>query len=67
MAYVIDERVAKKVILGDIKMELNYTTMRGASVLLEGERLKIVVELDRDVFVELLKKTFIDLKGGERE
>ena len=67
MAYVIDERVAKKVILGDMEMELNYTTMRGASVLLEGERLKIVVELDRDVFVELLKKTFIDLKGGERE
>ncbi|HDN84903.1 MAG TPA: nucleoside hydrolase, partial [Candidatus Aerophobetes bacterium] len=36
VAYVLDEKVGKNVILGDLRMELNYTTLRGASILVEG-------------------------------
>ncbi len=67
VAYVLDERVGKNVILGDIRMELNYTTLRGASILVEGERMRIITEINKSAFRELLEKTLINLKGGERK
>ena len=66
VAYVLDEKVGKNVILGDLRMELNYTTLRGASILVEGERMKIVTEIEKSVFRELLEKALLNLKGGER-
>ncbi len=57
VSYVINRDVAKNVITGNMKMELNYNTMRGASVLTEGERMKIVTALDSDVFKNILVKT----------
>jgi inosine-uridine nucleoside N-ribohydrolase len=58
VAYVIDERVAKSKIIGNMKMELNGNTMRGASVLTEGERMEIITEIDPVVFKEIFVKTF---------
>ncbi len=57
VSYVLDSRVASNSITGNIKMELNYNTMRGASVLIEGNRMKIITALDLDVFKNLLMKT----------
>ncbi len=57
VSYVIDPHVAKTKITGNMVMELNYNTMRGASVLSEGERMEIVTSLDMDVFKDLLYKT----------
>lgn len=66
VAYVIDSKVARNCILGDIQMELNYTTLRGASILVEGERMRIVTEIDKPIFRSLLTESLLTLKGGER-
>jgi len=58
MAFVADSRVASKKITGNLKMELNYNTLRGASILNDGARMEIVTELDRDKFKDVLKKIF---------
>ncbi len=57
VSYVINPEVAKSVITGNMRMELNYNVMRGASVLAEGERMKIVTAFNFDVFKNILVKT----------
>ncbi len=54
MAYVIEETAAKQKIRGSLRMELNYNTLRGASVLGDGHGMEIVTEIDRDVLLGLL-------------
>ena len=58
VAYVINEKVAKSKIIGNMKMELNNNTMRGASVLTEGERMEIITEIDPKVFKNVFLQTF---------
>ena len=58
VAYVINEKVAKSKIIGNMKMELNNNTMRGASVLTEGERMEIITEIDPEVFKKIFVHTF---------
>jgi len=58
VAYVINDKVAKSKIIGNMKMELNNNTMRGASVLTEGERMEIITEIDPEVFKKIFVHTF---------
>jgi inosine-uridine nucleoside N-ribohydrolase len=64
VAYVIDRKVAKNIITGNMKMELNYNTMRGASVLTEGDRMKIITAFNFGVFKNILVKTVSKNKIG---
>ncbi len=63
MAYAVDEGIARSTIIGNLQMELNYTTLRGASVPVEGERLKIVKEIDKHGFNNILLR-ISNLKGA---
>ncbi len=58
VAYAINEKVAKSKIIGNMKMELNKNTIRGASVLTEGERMEIITEVDPEVFKKIFVQTF---------
>ncbi|MEM2896943.1 MAG: nucleoside hydrolase [Candidatus Bathyarchaeia archaeon] len=58
MACEIDQRVIKRKQIGNIKMELNYNLMRGASVLVEGTNMEIVREIDKEVFTDHLLSMF---------
>ncbi|MGB9857345.1 MAG: nucleoside hydrolase [Dictyoglomaceae bacterium] len=53
-----DKKLIKRMVLGKIKMELNYNTMRGASILTEGEDVKIIMDVDKEVFKKYLINTF---------
>ncbi len=55
MAYAIDETVALRKLVGDIRMELNCNTHRGESVQYEGDRLNIILKIDRIKFLNILK------------
>jgi inosine-uridine nucleoside N-ribohydrolase len=54
MAYVIDENIASRKIRGNICIELNYNTVRGASVACDGMNLDIVMAVDKSRFMNLL-------------
>ncbi len=56
IAYYFDENVAKEKRRGNLVMELNYTTLRGASILLEGEEIEIVMDIKREKFLNILKR-----------
>ncbi|RKX79415.1 MAG: nucleoside hydrolase [Spirochaetes bacterium] len=56
MACVLDSRTALRRVCGNMTLELNYTTMRGASVLSEGHRMDIILEIDKNRFTELLRQ-----------
>ena len=58
MAFFIDKSVASGIINGNLKMELNYNTLRGASILNDGARMEIVTELNREKFKEAIKGIF---------
>lgn len=51
---------------GELMMELNYNSLRGASILLEGESVEVVFDINRERFLNVLGK-INNLKGGERE
>ncbi len=61
MAYAVNESISKKTITGNLQMELNYTTLRGASVRVDGKRLKLVMEIDKQGFSDILLR-IINLK-----
>lgn len=58
MAYIIDEEIAESEIKGNMKIELNQNTLRGASVWVEGERLKIITKINKSRFIDILSKIF---------
>ncbi len=55
MAYVLDETIVSKRIKGNLKMELSFNTMRGASVPCEGLEMDIILEIKKDKFNSILK------------
>ena len=55
-AYLVDPGIARKVIQGNLRMELNRSTLRGASVTVEGRRLQIVLEIDKSAFSRILSR-----------
>ncbi|MCX8095199.1 MAG: nucleoside hydrolase [Caldisericia bacterium] len=65
MATYIDDKVIKMKRKSNIQMELNYTSLRGASVVLEGDEIEIVTEFNKENFLKILEK-INSLKGGER-
>ncbi len=56
MAYVIDESIVKRRIKGNLKMELSFNTMRGASVPCEGLEMDIILEIEKDKFNSILTR-----------
>jgi inosine-uridine nucleoside N-ribohydrolase len=56
IACYFDESVIKEKRKGNLIMELNYTTFRGASVLLEGEEFEIVMDINKENFLNILKR-----------
>jgi inosine-uridine nucleoside N-ribohydrolase len=54
MAYVVDETIASRRIKGNLKMELSFNTMRGASVPCEGLEMDIILEIKKDKFNPIL-------------
>ena len=56
IACYIDESVIKLKRKTNIQMELNNTTLRGASTLIEGEDLEIVTEIEKERFLKILEK-----------
>ena len=58
MAYIIDEKIAESEIKGNMKIELNKNVLRGASVWVEGERLKIITKINKSRFIYILSKIF---------
>jgi inosine-uridine nucleoside N-ribohydrolase len=55
-AYLVDPGVARKVVTGGLRMELNQGTLRGASVRWEERRLAIVLEIDKSRFDAILSR-----------
>jgi len=58
MAYIIDEEIAESEIKGNMKINLNKNILRGASVRVEGERLKIITKINKSRFIDILSKIF---------
>ena len=54
MAYVVNPAIAKQVLAGDLSMELADTPRRGASVHRQGNRLELVMEIDKAGFQSIL-------------
>jgi len=54
MAYVVDETIASRRIKGNLKMELSFNTMRGASVPSEGLEMDIILEIKKEKFNPIL-------------
>ena len=54
MAYVVDETIAARKIKGNLKMELSFNTMRGASVPSEGLEMDIILGIKKDEFNSIL-------------
>ncbi len=54
MAFVVDETVVERRIKGNLKMELSFNTMRGASVPGEGLDMDIILEINKDKFNSIL-------------
>jgi len=65
MACYIDDSIIKEMRKCNIEMELNYTTLRGASILLEGEDFEVVLDFYKERFLKILG-SINNLKGGER-
>ncbi len=55
MAYVVDDTVALRKMQGGFTMELNYNTLRGASILEDSREMEIVTEVNRESFLKVLK------------
>jgi len=55
MAYVVDESIVSRRIKGNLKMELSFNTMRGASVACEGLEMDIIIDIQKDKFNSILK------------
>lgn len=58
VAFFLDRSVASSTITGNLKMELNYNTLRGASILNDGARMEIVTQLNRERFKEAIRSIF---------
>ena len=58
MASFIQPSIVKNRTFGKIKIELNYNTMRGASVLCEGESVEIITEISKERFLDFISNTF---------
>ncbi|MEE8590322.1 MAG: hypothetical protein V3T35_03270, partial [Spirochaetia bacterium] len=54
MAYVVNPNIATQVLAGDLTMELADTPRRGASVHRQGNRLELVMEIDKAGFQSIL-------------
>lgn len=65
IACYFDNQVIKEKRKSNLQMELNYTTLRGASILQEGEEFEIVTDFYKDKFLKILEKINF-LKGGEK-
>jgi len=55
-AFLVDPGVARKVVTGGLRMELNQGTLRGASIRWEGRRHSIVLEIDKSRFDAILSR-----------
>ena len=55
MAYVVDDTIVSRRIKGNLKMELSFNTMRGASVSSEGLEMDIILGIEKDKFNSILK------------
>lgn len=56
MACAVKPELASSVKRGNLRMELSHTTLRGASIPVEGFRLNIITEINRKGFIDLLKR-----------
>ncbi len=56
MGVYLDPRIVKKRQMANIVVELSSTTLRGASVICEGDSTEVVLEIDKEVFNKLVKK-----------
>ncbi|UCF99585.1 MAG: nucleoside hydrolase [Spirochaetaceae bacterium] len=54
MAYVVNPSIAREELRGDLKMELTGSPRRGASVRQKGERVKLIMEIDKGEFQSIL-------------
>jgi inosine-uridine nucleoside N-ribohydrolase len=54
MAYMANPSIARQVLTGDLQMELADTPRRGASVNRPGQRVKLVMEIDKAGFQSIL-------------
>jgi inosine-uridine nucleoside N-ribohydrolase len=58
IASFVEPSIVKNRLFSTIKMELNYNTMRGASVLCEGESVEIITEISKEKFLYFISNTF---------
>jgi purine nucleosidase len=54
--YLLDPSIARKRIRGNLRMELAPGSLRGASVTVEGQKVDIVLEIDKPSFTRLLSR-----------
>ena len=62
----LDESIIKQKRKGDLMMELGNNSLRGSSILLEGESVEIVLDIDKEKFLSILNR-INNLKGGENK
>lgn len=64
IACYLDESTIKQKKIGDLVMELGNNTLRGSSILIEGEDVEIVLDIYKKRFLNILNR-INNLKGGE--
>jgi inosine-uridine nucleoside N-ribohydrolase len=64
IACYLDESTIKQKKRGDLVMELGNNTLRGSSILIEGEDVEIILDIYKDRFLNILNR-INNLKGGE--
>lgn len=60
----LDESIIKTKRKADLMMELSKNALRGSSILLEGESVNIVLDINKEKFLNILNR-INQLKGGE--
>jgi len=58
MASFVEPDIVNNRLVCTIKMELNYNTMRGVSVLNEGESVELITEISKEKFLNFISKIF---------
>jgi inosine-uridine nucleoside N-ribohydrolase len=54
MAYVVDPSIARDNLQGDLQIQPTYSPRRGATVLREGQRVRLITEIDKAGFQSIL-------------
>ena len=54
MAYAAQPGISRKQVEGDLRMEPTASSRRGASILREGRRVKLISEIDKAGFQSIL-------------